>query len=203
MEQTLHIEILPVGPIQANCYVLHLPGRNDCVLVDPGDEPERILASLHGKKVAAVLLTHGHFDHIGGVHEVMEQNTEVYIHPLDEPMLLDPAKNMAVLIGSNFSLPAKTLSANEGDMIIAAGIHINVLHTPGHTPGSVCYLAESALFSGDTMFSHGYGRTDLPGGSFHDLYLSLKRLIKLPKDTKVYPGHDIATTIGIEKERFT
>ncbi len=202
MEQTLTVQTLPVGPIQANCYILSVPGRSDCVLIDPGDEPELIREALGEKKVAAVLLTHGHFDHIGGVKGVIDTDTQVYIHPLDEPMLSNPAKNMAVLIGSDFKLPIKSLSANEGDLIIAAGISFDVLHTPGHTPGSVCYLSGNALFSGDTMFRHGYGRTDLPGGSFHDLYQSLKRLLQLQKDVKVYPGHDNPTTIGMEKERF-
>ncbi len=202
MEQTLNIQTLPVGPIHANCYILSIPGRSDCVLLDPGDEPHRIKEAVDGKKVAAVLLTHGHFDHISAVQGMMDADTEIYIHPLDEPMLNDPAKNMAVLIGSDFKLPIQSLSASEGDLIIAAGISFDVLHTPGHTPGSVCYKAGDFLFTGDTMFRHGYGRTDLPGGSFHDLYLSLKRLMQLQKDVKVYPGHDAPTTIALEKERF-
>ena len=203
MEQNLHIQTLRVGPIRANCYIVSLPGREDCVLIDPGADPERIRRAAGAMKVAAVLLTHGHFDHIGGVEGVISKDTPLYIHPLDMPMLNDPEVNMAVMIGSRVMVTHPAITVKEGDVITAAGIDFTVLHTPGHTPGSVCFQTGSALFTGDTMFRRGYGRTDLPGGSFDDLYQSMKRLLLLQKEVQVYPGHDDPTTIGMEQESFS
>jgi hydroxyacylglutathione hydrolase len=192
------VKTIAVGPLQANCYIVSRPGREDCVLIDPGAEPERILQAA-GKRVAAVLLTHGHFDHIGAVAGVLKEDTPLYIHPLDEGMLRDPAKNLGQLMGMPLALSAPAAPVGEGDILHAGGMAFSVLHTPGHTPGGVCYRLGDVLFSGDTLFHRGYGRTDFPGGDWGALYLSLKRLLALGPEVRVCPGHSEETTIGIER----
>ena len=184
------IRVLSVGLLGTCCYLLSLPGREDCVVVDPGAEPERVREAAGGRKIAAILLTHGHFDHIGGVRGLMEEGTELVIHELDAPMLGDPERNAAWLIGQQITAPEATRLIHEGDEITYAGITFAVLHTPGHTPGSVCYRVGDALLSGDTRFRAGYGRTDLPGGSMADLRRSLARLAPLVDACILYPGHE-------------
>ena len=121
----------------------------------------------------------------------MEEGTRLLIHPLDEPMLSDPDLNAGRgLLRRDITAPEPTDRVREGDELTIAGLGIRVLHTPGHTPGSVCYLIENDLFTGDTMFEHGWGRTDLPGGSMKDLMASLRMLMPLSKDHPIHPGHD-------------
>ena len=184
------IRLMPVGLLGTCCYILTLPGRDDCVVIDPGAEPERIREAAQGRKIAAILLTHGHFDHIGGVSGLMSGDTELVIHELDAPMLDDPEQNASWLIGLRVTAPEATRLVHEGDEITCAGISFTVLHTPGHTPGSVCYRAGSALFSGDTRFRAGYGRTDLPGGDMYALRHSLVRLNRILNEVTLYPGHE-------------
>ena len=186
----LDIRVLSVGLLGTCCYLLSLPGREDCVVVDPGAEPERVREAIEGRRIAAILLTHGHFDHIGGVAGLMDDGTELLIHELDAPMLGDPERNASWLIGRRVAAPEATRLLREGDEITYAGITFDLLHTPGHTPGSVCYRAGDALFSGDTRFRAGFGRTDLPGGSLADLRRSLRRLEPLLAECALYPGHE-------------
>lgn len=188
MEPT--IETLSVGLLGTCCYILSLPERNDCVVIDPGARPETIRPALRGRDIAAILLTHGHFDHIGAVRELMTPSTALVIHELDAPLLSDPELNASWLIRHRFTAPDATHLIHDGDKITYAGITFTVLHTPGHTPGSVCYRVGSSLFSGDTVFRAGYGRTDLPGGSMSDLKRSLQRLEPLLHEVTLYPGHE-------------
>ena len=181
---------LTVGPVQTCCYLLSLDGREDCLVIDPGAEPERIRKAIGSRKLAAILLTHGHFDHIGAVEALMGPGTELMIHEKDAPLLSDPLLNCSrSLMNLTVTAPQPTRLLHEGDRLTLAGLDIQVLHTPGHTPGGACYLIEGELFTGDTLFDHGWGRTDLPGGDEHALFASLRRLMSFSRTMPIHPGH--------------
>ncbi len=189
----LQIHTLPLGDYQTNCYILHQEGNRDCVVIDPGYEPEIILSYLREKDLTlqAILLTHGHFDHVGAVRELAAQtDCRVYINPKD--LSLPPMLTAGPLYYTN--------SYGEGDLLDIAGISFRVLETPGHTPGSVCLMAEQNIFSGDTLFCGSCGRTDLPGGDYRAMKESLKRLSALREDYNVYPGHGSNTTLAWEQK---
>ena len=191
-------DVLTVGPIETNCYLVSREDRDDALIIDPGAEGSRIRAALKGKKPAAVLLTHGHFDHTGALEEFA--GVPIYIHPADEIMLRDPEWSVGGLNGDTAPRPEATGFVQEGAKLCLAGLDIAVLHTPGHTLGSVCYRIGDCLFTGDTLFQHGYGRTDFPGGDFRALLSSLRRLLKGEEDLRVYPGHGPETTIFRERK---
>ena len=187
----MDIQTLTVGMIGTNCYILSNENARECAVIDPGDEAERIRRAAGGKRIAAILLTHGHFDHIGAVDALREEGTRVLIHPLDAPMLGNAELNASRgLIGRDITVSAAAEPVREGDRLMLAGISFEVLHTPGHTPGGVCYLTGEHLFTGDTLFEHGWGRTDLPGGSRSDIMQSLRRLLPLAKKYAIHPGHE-------------
>ena len=187
---TQHILPLTVGELATRCYVLWLEGRDDCLVIDPGAEAETIRRACGGKRIAAILLTHGHFDHIGAVEALMEEDTLLAIHRLDAPLLSDPQANVSWMLGRSVTAPAPTRLLEEGDEVEAAGMTLRVLHTPGHTPGGVCYALGENLFTGDTMFDRGYGRTDLPGGDEAALIRSLRRLTPLRRTCRIFAGHE-------------
>ena len=187
---TQHILPLTVGELATRCYVLWLEGRDDCLVIDPGAEAETIRRACGGKRIAAILLTHGHFDHIGAVRELMAEDTVLAVHRLDAPLLSDPQANVSWMLGRSVTAPAPTRLLEEGDEVEAAGMTLRVLHTPGHTPGGVCYALGENLFTGDTMFDRGYGRTDLPGGDEAALLRSLRRLTPLRRTCRIYAGHE-------------
>ncbi len=188
----MEVKTLVLGEYETNCYIIWGEGSEDCVVIDPGYEPRRILDAVAeaGKKIAAILLTHGHFDHVGAVRELFsETDCDIYLCPADckmpEMMTAGPL--------------CYTVSFGEGDTLSLAGLNIQVLQTPGHTPGSVCLICENALFSGDTLFAGSCGRTDFPLGSWEDMQSSLARLKNLEGDFTVYPGHGEVTRLSLEK----
>ena len=187
----MQIRELTVGPVGTCCYLLFTEDASECIVIDPGAEPSRILKAAGPMKLAAVLLTHGHFDHIGAAAEVKQDDTQLLIHELDAPMLSNPDLNASnLLLRQAVTAPDATCLLHEGDRMVLAGLSVEVLHTPGHTPGSVCYRIEGHLFTGDTLFEHGWGRTDLPGGNEHDLFASLRRLMPMVRTMPFHPGHN-------------
>ena len=187
----LNIKTLALGAYQTNCYLVWEEASDTCVVIDPGYQPDTVLSEAKklGKDIAAILLTHGHFDHVGGVRELVAlTDCPVYLNEAD--LAMPPQMTAGPLY--------YTHTYGEGDRLELAGLSFKVLHTPGHTPGSVCLLCENAMFSGDTLFWGSCGRTDLPGGSWATIRKSLLRLASLSGDYDVYPGHGDATTLDFE-----
>ena len=189
----LNIHAIPLGLLGTNCYILRQGDSKTCILIDPGQQPEPLLDYLQDQDliVAAILLTHGHFDHVGGVRQVVaEMDCPVYLCTKD--LTLPPRMTDGPLYYTD--------SYQEGSHLELAGISFDVIETPGHTPGSVCLLAEDCLFSGDTLFAGSCGRTDFPGGDTRQMYASLARLAQIPQDYRVFPGHGESTTLSAEKQ---
>lgn len=188
----MKIAQMAVGSYQTNTYILCQEDSERCLIIDPGYEPERIMRYVNqrGLNVEAILLTHGHFDHVGGVKQLAaETGCQVYL--CAEDLSMPPMMTAGPLY--------YTKTYSEGSRLNLAGLDIAVLHTPGHTPGSVCLLVEDHLFSGDTLFSGSCGRTDLPGGSWATILKSLRRLAELEANLWVHPGHGQSTTLSEEK----
>ncbi|MFH1459224.1 MAG: MBL fold metallo-hydrolase [Candidatus Omnitrophota bacterium] len=192
------VETIVVGDLQTNCYLVYNETTKAGILIDPGADELIIKSFLKktGVSLAAVILTHGHYDHIGIIDKF---NVPVYIQEKDYKLLGDSASNLSAVFGRGkiFKIQAELLKEQKD--LILAGLKFKVLYTPGHTPGGICLQIGSILFSGDTLFFHGVGRTDLPGGSFKHLMQSIKtQLLVLEPKTKVFPGHGPPTTIFAE-----
>ena len=184
----LKITTLPIGYLQTNCYIL--TGDSGCLVIDPASDADRILEALNGKPLAAVLLTHGHFDHVGAVKNlVAETGCPVYL--CEQELSLPRAITSGPLY--------YTHTYGEGDELTLAGLTFTVLHTPGHTPGSVCLCFGDQMFAGDTLFAGSIGRTDLPDGDSATMLKTLHRLAGLETDYTVHPGHGESTTLAEEK----
>lgn len=191
------------GHMQANCYIIGCPATNEAAVVDPGGDADRILARLkaRGLRLRYIILTHGHVDHIAALGEVRDATgAEVLIHAGDAEMLTDPTRNLSFFMGRRLRFsPAERLLA-DGDTIEVGTVRLEVVHTPGHTPGGICLKTDDLVITGDTLFAGSVGRSDFPGGNHRQLIRSIKeRLLCLPGHTRVYPGHGPETTIEEEK----
>lgn len=191
----MNVKTLPVGQLETNCYVVINESTLACVVIDPGDESNTIMDYIEQNhlKCEAIMLTHGHFDHVGAVNEIMEQTgCALYINPRDEGYEVG-------MSGMKFKMPEGGKYYDDGDVVVEAGLEFKVLATPGHTPGSVSLICGSALFTGDTLFRGSCGRADLPGGSMRQEMRSIRKICELEGDYEVYPGHMDASTL--ERER--
>jgi hydroxyacylglutathione hydrolase len=190
------IEIFPVGTLSTNCYVVNSRNNKEAIIIDPGldslIEAEQIFKYINegALKVKLIVNTHGHQDHINGDATFQAKyNVPVYIHKLDAQALEELKKD-------NYPVP---ILLEEGSVIELGNESLKVMHTPGHTPGSVCLIGEHLAFTGDTLFAGGIGRTDFPGGSDIEMQASLQRLIRLPDYLLIYPGHGPTSIMGEEK----
>ena len=187
----MQVEVFALGMLQTNCYILWQEGRSDCVIIDPGQNDAKIMEKVRslGKQVAGILLTHGHFDHVGGVRALAEETgCPVYIH----------AEELS--LPQNITAGPLYYTHLYEETVSLAGMDFYVMHTPGHTPGSVCLFSADAVFAGDTLFAGTCGRTDLPGSSPTDMAASLKKLRAYPGNCTVYSGHGWPTTLEEERK---
>lgn len=194
------LETIPVGLMEVNCYIFEDKRTCEAVIIDPGAEYDKIKKRLAEIKVSPkyIINTHGHADHIGANGEF---GLPVLIHKLDAPFLKDPMKNLSNTFGLDVFSPKADRLLEDKDVINIGDLALEVIHTPGHTPGSISIKCNDLVFTGDILFCEGIGRTDFPYASEKDLFKSLReRLLVLPDSTRIYPGHGPASTIGHERK---
>jgi glyoxylase-like metal-dependent hydrolase (beta-lactamase superfamily II) len=198
------LESLVVGMMEVNCYVLAGKAGGRAVIIDPGGDCQNIRQAMarHRLEPAFIVNTHGHIDHIGCDNDF---NVPVYVHRRDEPLLKKAELNLSTFFMAPFGVHSEIKTVEEGDLLSCDEIELEVLHIPGHTPGGIALLLkkprQGLLFTGDSLFNAGIGRTDFPGGSEKELIRAIKtKLFSLPGDTIVYPGHGPSSTIGAEKK---
>ncbi len=196
------IERVVVGPLQTNAYFICAEASDSFALIDPAGEADVILAkaAAFAKSIEALLVTHAHVDHIQAAAQLRrETGAKLYVHADDVALVEEPHPYLASMVGGVEKCPVDVV-LSDGDELDIAGLSLRVMHTPGHSPGGVCYITDDICFSGDTLFADSVGRTDFPGCDQRKLLLSLARMLReLPDETRVYPGHGLSTTIGHER----
>jgi glyoxylase-like metal-dependent hydrolase (beta-lactamase superfamily II) len=197
----MFLDVFNDNAFATNCWAVSAEGSDEAVVVDPGFEPAaiRLMVARAGRRLAAVLATHGHGDHISAVPTVCGDDAPLYIHEADELALTDQ-RGWGAGLGVDMDLrPKEVRTVRDGDVLDFAGFQIEVVHTPGHTPGHVCFLTDGFVFSGDLVFRGSIGRSDFPNSDPAAMDRSLRRFLELRDELPVYPGHGPDTTVGIER----
>jgi len=199
----MKIDNIVVGALQANCFIVYDEDSHDAIVVDPGDDAEKIIRLIEDRKlkVARIICTHGHFDHVGAVTGMKEKTgAAVMLHKGDLDIYMRADKQGALWGFQIEQPPAPDMYIDEGDELAVGGFRLKVLHTPGHSPGGICLYGEGVILTGDTIFAGSVGRTDFPGGSAKELKRSFARIIALPPETRIFSGHGPSTTVKYEKK---
>lgn len=198
-----NIICLQVGLLQTNCYII-ASDKNNAVIIDPGAQPEIILDEIekNSLQLKKIVLTHAHSDHIGALYDLkLKTGAQIYIHKDEADSLCDPEKNLTAAMNiKNFTPVSADITMSEGDEILLDNIKLKVLHTPGHTKGSVALISDGVIYSGDTLFKGECGRTDLPGGDYVEMLSSLKKLSGINGEYLVLPGHGESSDLSYEKK---
>jgi hydroxyacylglutathione hydrolase len=196
------IKSLVVGPLESNCFIIADKHTKEALLIDPGDEPERILELIteNNFKIKFIVCTHAHFDHVGALPEIKKETNALIVIHKDEVGIYKHTRELASSWGYELEpLPEPDILVSEGDNLNIGDLQFKIFHTPGHSPGGICLFGGGILITGDTLFAGSVGRTDLFGGDMEKLITSFKRLMSLPEETRVLPGHGPPSTIRQER----